>query len=81
MNVIAKENMDATSKRHIQGLGTVLRGAGAPEHAEFENRMPERIRRKAHACSDWTATRGGVGVSFGLTPRSRWVHLGFCSAP
>ena len=63
MNVIVKENTDATSKRYVQGLGAVLRQAGAPEQAEFASRMPEHIHRKAHACSDSTvaAAHGGVG--------------------
>lgn len=63
MNVIVKENSNATRKYYVQGLGAVLRRAGPPEQAEFESQMPEHIRRKAHACSDWTAAaaRGGVG--------------------
>lgn len=36
MNVIAKENVEATCMHYVQGLGTVLYRAGAPEQAEFE---------------------------------------------
>lgn len=33
---MVKENMDATCKCYVQGLGTVLRRAGAPEQPKFE---------------------------------------------
>lgn len=63
MNVIVKENKDATSKRYVQGLGAVLHRTGAPEQAESESWMPECICRKPQACSDSmvVAGHGGVG--------------------
>lgn len=34
--VMVKENMDATCKCYVQGLGTVLHRAGTPEQPKFE---------------------------------------------
>lgn len=62
MNVIVKENTDATSSSYVQGLGAFLHRAGAPEQAEFGSRMPEDICRKAHACSDLTVAAACGGV-------------------